>query len=98
LVPVVAAATTSVLFALAMDGIVLGVGLVLFIRPGRDHIFEMGDGLGAAATEVFEGATVVEAVLEEVDDLLVGDVDYGGACQRSGACTCGGSHLVPASP
>jgi hypothetical protein len=32
-----------------------------------------------AATEVFEGATVVETVLEEVDDLLVSDVDYGGA-------------------
>jgi hypothetical protein len=30
-----------------------------------------------ASTEVFEGATVVETVLEEVDDLLVGDVDYG---------------------
>jgi hypothetical protein len=28
--------------------------------------------------EVFKGATVVETVLEEVDDLLVGDVDYGG--------------------
>jgi hypothetical protein len=27
-------------------------------------------------TEVFEGAIVVESVLEEVDDLLVGDVDY----------------------
>jgi hypothetical protein len=39
----------------------------------------VGNGLGAAATEVFEGATVVEVVLEEVDDLLVGDVDYGGA-------------------
>jgi hypothetical protein len=30
-------------------------------------------------TEVFKGATVVETVLEKVDDLLVGDVDYGGA-------------------
>jgi hypothetical protein len=39
----------------------------------------MGDGLGAASNEVFEGATVIKAVLEEVDDLLVGDVDYGGA-------------------
>jgi hypothetical protein len=28
--------------------------------------------------EVFKGATVVEAVLEEVDDLLVGDGDYYG--------------------
>jgi hypothetical protein len=39
----------------------------------------VGDGAGAATTEVFEGATVVETVLEEVDDLLVGDVDYGSA-------------------
>jgi hypothetical protein len=39
----------------------------------------MWDGPGAASTEVFEGATVVEVVLEEVNDLLVGDVDYGGA-------------------
>jgi hypothetical protein len=31
------------------------------------------------ATEVFEGATVVETVLEEVDDLFVGDIDYSGA-------------------
>jgi hypothetical protein len=29
-----------------------------------------------AATEVFEGAAVVESILEAVDDLLVGDVDY----------------------
>jgi hypothetical protein len=39
----------------------------------------VGDGAWAATTEVFKGATVVKAVLEEVDDLLVGDVDYGGA-------------------
>jgi hypothetical protein len=32
-----------------------------------------------ATTEVFKGATVVETVLEEVDDPLVGDIDYGGA-------------------
>jgi hypothetical protein len=30
-------------------------------------------------TEVFEGATVVETVLEKVDDLFVRDIDYGGA-------------------
>jgi hypothetical protein len=67
LVPVVATAAARVLLALATDGIVLGVGFVFFIRPGRDNVLEVGDGLGAAATEVFEGATVVEAVLEEVD-------------------------------
>jgi hypothetical protein len=79
LVPVVAAATASVLFALATDGIVLGVGFVFFVRLGGDHILQMSDGPGAASTEVFKGATVVETVLEEVDNLLVGDVDYGGA-------------------
>jgi hypothetical protein len=31
------------------------------------------------ATEVFEGAMVVEPVLEEVDDFFVGDIDYGRA-------------------
>jgi hypothetical protein len=79
LAPVVAAAAARVLFALATDGVVLGIGLVFFISSGGDHFLEMGDGAGAASTEVFEGATVVETVLEEVDDLLVGDVDYGGA-------------------
>jgi hypothetical protein len=79
LVPVVAAATSRVLFALASDGIVLGIGFVFFIGLGRNHILEMGDGPGAAWTEVFEGVTMVETILEEVDDLLVDDVDYGGA-------------------
>jgi hypothetical protein len=79
LVPVVTTVAARVLFALATNGIVLGVGFVFFVRLGGDHILEMGDGPGAASTEVFEGATVVETVLEEVDDLLVGDVDYSGA-------------------
>jgi hypothetical protein len=96
LVPVVAAAAARVLFSLATDGIILGVGFVFFIRLGHDHVLEMGDGLGAASTEVFEGATVIETVLEEVDDLLVGDVDYGGALvekrhmylRRVSPCSC----------
>jgi hypothetical protein len=79
LVPVVAAAAAIVLLVLATDGIVFGVGFVFFIRSGGDHILQMSDRPGAASTEVFEGATVVETVLEEVDDLLVCDVDYGGA-------------------
>jgi hypothetical protein len=85
LVPILAVAAARVLFALSTDGIVLGVRFVFFIRLGRDHVLEMGDGLGAAATEVFEGATLVEAVLEEVDDLLVGDVDYIGALVEEAA-------------
>jgi hypothetical protein len=79
LVPVVVDVAARVLLALATDGVVLGVSLVFFISLGVDHVLEVGDGARAATTEVFEGATVVETVLEEVDDLLVGDVDYGGA-------------------
>jgi hypothetical protein len=45
----------------------------------------VGDGLGAATTEVFKGAAMVEAVVEEVDDLLVGDVDYGSALVEEAA-------------
>jgi hypothetical protein len=78
LVPVVVVVAARVLLALSTDGIVLSVSLV-FISLGGDHVLEVGDGARAATTEVFKGATVVETVLEEVDDLLVGDVDYGGA-------------------
>jgi hypothetical protein len=78
LIPVVVVAT-RVLLALATNGVVLGVSLVFFISPGGDHVLEVGDGARAATTEVFKGAMVLETVLEEVDDLLVGDVDYGGA-------------------
>jgi hypothetical protein len=79
LVPIVIAAAARVLFALATDGVVLGVSLVLFISPGGDHVLEVGDGARAATTEVFEGATVVETILEEVDDFLVRYMDYSGA-------------------
>jgi hypothetical protein len=27
-------------------------------------------------TEIFEGAVVVETVLEKVDDFIIGDIDY----------------------
>jgi hypothetical protein len=58
----------------------------------------VGDGAWAATAEVFEGATVVETVLEEVDDFFVKDIDYGGALVEEAACTCEGSCLVSASP
>jgi hypothetical protein len=80
LVPVIVAVVAArVLFSLATDGIVLGASLVFFISPGGDHVFEVGDGAWAATTEVFEGAVMVETILEEVDYLLVRDIDYGGA-------------------
>jgi hypothetical protein len=46
LVPVVAAAAARVLLFLATDGVVLGIGLVFFIRLGRDHVLEVGVDLG----------------------------------------------------
>jgi hypothetical protein len=80
LIPVVVVVIAArVLLALATNGVVLGVSLVFFISPRGDHVLEVGDGARAATTDVFKGATVVETVLEEVDDLFVGDVDYGGA-------------------
>jgi hypothetical protein len=39
----------------------------------------VGDGAWAATAEVFESATVVDTVLEEVDDFFVKDIDYCGA-------------------
>jgi hypothetical protein len=68
LVPVVVAAAARVLFALATDGVVLCISLVFFISPGGDHVLEMGDGAWAAMTEVFKGATVIEAILEDDED------------------------------
>jgi hypothetical protein len=79
LVPVVVVVAARVLLALATNGVALGVSLVFLISPGGDHVLEVGDGARAAMTEVFECVTVVETVLEEVDDLLVRDIDYGGA-------------------
>jgi hypothetical protein len=80
LIPVVVVVVAAcVLLALATNGVVLGVSLVFFISLGGDHILEVGDGARAVTTKVFKGATVVETVLEEVDDFLVGDIDYSGA-------------------
>jgi hypothetical protein len=79
LVPAVIVVAARVLLALATDGVVFGVSLVFFISPRGDHVLKVGDGARAVSTKAFKGATVVETILEEVDDLLVGDVDYGGA-------------------
>jgi hypothetical protein len=59
--------------------------IFFIIRPGRCHVLEVGNGLGAATTEVFKGAAVVEAILEEVDDFLVDDVNHGSALVEESA-------------
>jgi hypothetical protein len=77
LIPVAVVVAARVLLALATDGVILGISLVFFISLGGDHILEVGDEARAATTEVFKRAIVVEAILEEVDDLFI-DVDYSG--------------------
>jgi hypothetical protein len=76
LIPGVVVAAARVVLALAANGVVFGVCLVFFVSPWGDHVLELGDGTRAATTEIFGGAAVVETVLEKVDDLLVGDIDY----------------------
>jgi hypothetical protein len=68
-----------VVLALAVIGVVLGIGFVFLIGALGDHVLELRDGTWVVATEVFEGATVAEIVLEAVDDFFVSDVDYGRA-------------------
>jgi hypothetical protein len=75
-VVVVVVVVAWVLLALAANGVVLGVRLVFFVGLRSDHVLELGDGTRAAATEVFEGAIMIKTVLEKVDDLLVGNIDY----------------------
>jgi hypothetical protein len=75
-VVVVVVVVARVLLALAANGVVLGVRLVFFVGLRSDHVLELGDGTRAAATEVFEGAMMIKTVLEKVDDLLVGNIDY----------------------
>jgi hypothetical protein len=51
------------MLVLVANRLVLGVRLVIFISPGCDHVLELSDRTRAVATEVFEGATVVESIL-----------------------------------
>jgi hypothetical protein len=76
LIPSVVVDAAHVVLALAANGVVLGVCLVFFVGPCGYHVLELSDGTRAAATEIFEGVAVVKTVLEKVDDLLVGDIDY----------------------
>jgi hypothetical protein len=79
LIPIVVVAAAHVLLPLSANSIVLSIRLVFFVDLRSDHVLEFGDGARAAATEVFEGAMMVETLLEKVDDLLVGNIDYSGA-------------------
>jgi hypothetical protein len=62
--------------------VVLGEALVLLIllvSPSLHHVVELHDSLGAVAAEVAVDVLRAEAILEVVDDVLIGDVGNGGA-------------------
>jgi hypothetical protein len=61
--------------------VVLGEALILLILlvgPSLHHVAELHDSLGAVAAEVVVDVLRAEAILEAVDDILVGDVGDGG--------------------
>lgn len=58
---------------------------ILLVRSSLHHVTKLHDGLGAAFPEVSEEVPLVEAVLEEVDDIIVRDLCDGGACLKEAA-------------
>jgi hypothetical protein len=53
--------------------------LVHLVGPLLHHVTELYDGRGAVATKVTVEVSLGEAILEAVDDILIGDVGDGGA-------------------
>jgi hypothetical protein len=53
--------------------------LILLVGPSLHHVVELHDSLGAVVTKVVVDVVRAEAVLEAVDDILIGDVGDGGA-------------------
>jgi hypothetical protein len=51
LIPVVVVAAARILLALAANGVVFSVHLVLLVSPRSNHVFELSNGARAAATE-----------------------------------------------
>jgi len=54
--------------------------LLLLVRPVCHHVRECPDGLGVLPAEISIEVPVGKAVLEAVDDVLIGDVGDGGMC------------------
>jgi hypothetical protein len=53
--------------------------LILLVGPSLHHVMELHDSLGAVAAKVTVDVLRAEAVLDALDDVLVGDVGDGGA-------------------
>jgi hypothetical protein len=61
---------------------VLGVAvmfLVLLTGPSLHHVMKFHDGVGAVASKIAVEVLLGKAILEAVDDVLIGDVGDGGA-------------------
>ena len=63
--------------------------LLFIVSPCCHHITEFRDSLGALPAEIPKDEAVGQALVEAVDDVLVTDVDDGGALLKEM------SHVVP---
>jgi hypothetical protein len=66
--------------------VTLGVAvtlMVILVHPSLHHVVEFHNSLGAVASTIAVEILLDEAVLEAVDDVLVGDVGDGGVCKTS---------------
>jgi hypothetical protein len=52
--------------------------LILLVGPSLHHVLELHESLGAVVAEVMVDVLRAEAILEAMDDVLVGDVGDGG--------------------
>jgi hypothetical protein len=59
--------------------------LVLLVRPSFHHVVEPCNGLGLVAAKISKESLVGDAVVEAVDDVLLGDVGDGGASVKEAA-------------
>jgi hypothetical protein len=49
------------------------------------HVVEPRDGLGSVAAKISKESLVDDAIVEAIDDVLLGDVDDGGVCVEKAA-------------
>jgi len=80
----VVATLLVVIVLIAARGVAV-ILLLLVVGPDRHHITEFSNGLGSLLPKVSEEVPVGEALLEAVDDVLIGDVGDGGALLKEAA-------------
>jgi hypothetical protein len=67
--------------------------LLLLVWPSLHHVMEPHDGLGSIAAKVSKESLVGDAIVEVVDNILLGYVGDGGACVKK-AVSVGSQELV----